>query len=147
MTREAKDQHPARINTKPGIEAYPGSARHVRVVKQTDVRTPVLSSSKNCHEVAPAGGNAEPFDARIDGVVLAGEHLAGKPDTYLPVVGALTVTPAQAAVFEDVRAGVAAYRAVRFCFVVGVDREGQVHELRRHGAEVVTELAGLLEAR
>jgi beta-phosphoglucomutase-like phosphatase (HAD superfamily) len=147
MTREAKDQRPAQINTKPGIEAYSGSVRNVRVVKQTDVRTPALSSSKNCHEVVLADANAELFDARIDRVVLAEEHLAGKPDTYLTVVRALTVTPAQAAVFEDVRAGVAVSRAVRFCFVVGVDREGQVHGLRRHGAEVVTELAGLLEAR
>jgi beta-phosphoglucomutase-like phosphatase (HAD superfamily) len=89
------------------------------------------------------------FDARIDGVVAAERRLAGKPapDTFLAAARALFVTPAQAAVFEDALAGVAAGHAGLFGFVVGVDRMGQAAELRRHGADVVvTDLAALLEA-
>jgi beta-phosphoglucomutase-like phosphatase (HAD superfamily) len=88
------------------------------------------------------------FDARIDGVVAAERHLAGKPapDTYLDAARALGATPAEAAVFEDALAGVAAGHAGRFGFVVGVDRVGRADELRRHGADVVvTDLAALLE--
>lgn len=131
-----------------GVEAYPGSLRYVRAVKQAGMRTAVVSSSKNCHEVLLAAGMAELFDARIDGVVAAERHLAGKPspDTYLAAARALEVPPAQAAVFEDALAGVAAGHAGRFGFVVGVDRVGQADELRRHGADVVvSDLAALLE--
>ena len=132
-----------------GVEAYPGSVRYVRAVKGAGLRAAVVSSSTNCHEVLIAAGIAELFDARIDGVVAAERHLTGKPapDTYLAAARALGATPAQAAVFEDALAGVAAGHAGRFGFVVGVDRVGQADELRRHGADVVvTDLAALLEA-
>jgi beta-phosphoglucomutase family hydrolase len=132
-----------------GIEAYPGSLRYLRAVKQAGLRIAVVSSSKNCHEVLVAAGIADLFDARIDGVVAAEQHLAGKPapDTYLAAARAVGATPAQAAVFEDALAGVAAGRAGQFGFVVGVDRVGQADELRHHGADVVvTDLAALLEA-
>jgi beta-phosphoglucomutase family hydrolase len=132
-----------------GVEAYPGSVRYVRAVKSAGLRTAVVSSSENCHEVLIAAGIAELFDARIDGVVAAKHHLAGKPapDTFLAAARALGATPAHSAVFEDALAGVAAGHAGRFGFVVGVDRMGQADELRRHGADVVvTDLAALLEA-
>ncbi len=132
-----------------GVKAYPGSVRYVRAVKSAGLRTAVVSSSENCHEMLIASGIEDLFDARIDGVVAVERHLAGKPapDTFLAAARALGVTPAQAAVFEDALAGVAAGHAGRFGFVVGVDRVGQADELRRHGAEVVvTDLAALLEA-
>jgi beta-phosphoglucomutase family hydrolase len=132
-----------------GVEAFPGSVRYLRAVKQAGLRTAVVSSSKNCREVLIAVHIAELFDARIDGVVAAEQHLAGKPapDTYLAAARAVGTPPAQAAVFEDALAGVAAGRAGQFGFVVGVDRAGQADELRRHGADVVvTDLAALLEA-
>jgi beta-phosphoglucomutase-like phosphatase (HAD superfamily) len=90
----------------------------------------------------------ELFEARIDGVVAEREHLKGKPapDTFLAGARALGIQPAQAAVFEDALAGVAAGRAGHFGFVVGVDRVGQADALREHGADiVVTDLAQLLD--
>ena len=74
--------------------------------------------------------------------------LRGKPhpDTFLAGAGLLGVAPANAAVFEDALAGVAAGRAGGFGYVVGVDRVGQADELRAHGADVVvTDLAELLK--
>jgi len=132
-----------------GVKAYPGSVRYVRAVKSAGLRTAVVSSSENCHEMLIASGIEDLFDARIDGVVAVERHLAGKPapDTFLAAARALGVTPTQAAVFEDALAGVAAGHAGRFGFVVGVDRVGQADELRRHGADVVvTDLAALMEA-
>ena len=59
---------------------------------------------------------------------------------------ALGLDPAQAAVYEDALAGVAAGRAGRFGYVVGVDRANQADALREHGADVVvTDLAELLD--
>jgi HAD superfamily hydrolase (TIGR01509 family) len=88
------------------------------------------------------------FEARIDGLVAEREHLRGKPapDTFLAGARALRLEPAEAVVFEDALAGVAAGRAGRFRFVVGVDRLGQADALREHGADiVVSDLAELLE--
>jgi beta-phosphoglucomutase family hydrolase len=133
-----------------GVVPYPGSVRYVRAIKDAGLLTAVVSSSENCHEVLIAAGIAELFDARIDGVVASERHLPGKPapDTYLAAARALAVTPARAAVFEDALAGVAAGRAGRFGFVVGVDRLGQADELRRNGADVVvTDLIELLEVK
>jgi beta-phosphoglucomutase family hydrolase len=132
-----------------GVKAYPGSVRYVRAVKSAGLRTAVVSSSENCHEMLIASGIEGLFNARIDGVVAVERRLAGKPapDTFLAAARALGVTPTQAAVFEDALAGVAAGHAGRFGFVVGVDRVGQADELRRHGADVVvTDLAALMEA-
>jgi beta-phosphoglucomutase-like phosphatase (HAD superfamily) len=75
--------------------------------------------------------------------------LQGKPapDTFLVAAHALGVDPHEAAVFEDAVAGVAAGRAGRFGFVVGVDRVGQGDALREHGADVVVrDLDELLDA-
>lgn len=132
-----------------GVEAYPGSVRYLHAVKRAGLRIAVVSSSTNCAEVLTVAGIADLFEARVDGIVAAEQHLAGKPapDTFLAAAHMLGVTPAQAAVFEDALAGVAAGHAGKFGFVVGVDRAGQTDELRRHGADtVVSDLAALLEA-
>ncbi len=132
-----------------GVQAYPGSVRYVRAVREAGVRTAVVSSSRNCHEVLAAAGIAELFEARVDGVFAAERHLKGKPapDTYLAAALALDTAPEQAAVFEDALAGVEAGRSGGFGWVVGVDRAGQAESLRRHGADVVvSDLSELLRA-
>jgi len=97
--------------------------------------------------VLAAAGIEDLFEVRIDGVVAEREHLRGKPapDTFLAGARALGTDAAEAAVFEDALAGVAAGRAGGFAFVVGVDRTGQAKALREHGADVVvTDLGELL---
>jgi beta-phosphoglucomutase family hydrolase len=133
-----------------GVEAYPGSVRYVRAVKDAGLPRAVVSSSTNCRDVLVAAGIEDLFDARIDGVVAEREHLRGKPapDTFLAGARALGLKPTAATVFEDALAGVAAGRAGGFGFVVGVDRVGQAAGLREHGADVVVkDLAELLEHR
>jgi beta-phosphoglucomutase family hydrolase len=131
-----------------GVEVYDGSVRYVQAVRDAGLRTAVVSSSANTAEVLDAAGISHQFDARIDGVVAAERHLAGKPapDTFLAGAAAVGVGPESAAVFEDALAGVEAGRAGGFALVVGVDRVGQADELRRHGADVVvSDLSELLE--
>jgi beta-phosphoglucomutase family hydrolase len=130
-----------------GVEAYEGSVRYVRAARDAGLRRAVVSSSANCHDVLVAAGIEDLFEARIDGLVAKRENLRGKPapDTFLAGARALGLDPGAAAVFEDALAGVAAGRAGRFRFVVGVDRVGQADALREHGADtVVTDLAELL---
>ncbi len=131
-----------------GVEAYDGSVRYARAARDAGLHRAVVSSSANCAEVLEAAGIEDLFEERIDGVVIVREHLRGKPapDAFLAGARALHVLPAEAAVFEDALAGVAAGRAGKFGFVVGVDRAGQAEALREHGADVVvTDLADLLE--
>jgi len=122
-----------------GVEAYDGSVRYVRAARVAGLRTAVVSSSANCRDVLIAAGIEDLFDARIDGVVAQQRGLRGKPapDTFLAGARAVHVEAAQAAVFEDALAGVAAGRAGAFGIVVGVDRSGQAAALRKHGADIV----------
>src|SRR5438067_11077199 len=133
-----------------GVMAYEGSIRYVHAVRDAQLHRAVVSSSANCKEVLEAAEIDDLFEVRIDAIVARREHLQGKPapDTFLAAARALGVEPAEAAVFEDALAGVAAGRAGRFGFVVGVDRAGQADALREHGADVVvSDLAELLEPR
>jgi beta-phosphoglucomutase family hydrolase len=133
-----------------GVQAYDGSVRYVQAARDAGLRTAVVSSSANCRDVLIAAGIEDLFEARIDGVVAEREHLRGKPepDTFLAGARALGLEPAQGAVFEDALAGVAAGRAGKFGYVVGVDRVGQADALREHGADVVVaDLAELMDRR
>jgi beta-phosphoglucomutase family hydrolase len=131
-----------------GVQVYEGSVRYVRAVREAGLRTAVVSSSKNTHEVLAAAGIEQLFEECIDGIVREELHLKGKPapDTFLAAARELGVAPAEGAVFEDALAGVAAGRAGGFGLVVGVDRVGQADALREHGADlVVADLSELLE--
>jgi beta-phosphoglucomutase family hydrolase len=139
-----------RLLREGGVEVYEGSVRYVQAARDAGLGTAVVSASANAAEVLEAAGISHLFDARIDGLVAAERHLAGKPapDTFLAGAEALRVGPDAAAVFEDALAGVEAGRAGGFALVVGVDRVGQAAELRRHGADVVVrDLSELLEDR
>jgi beta-phosphoglucomutase-like phosphatase (HAD superfamily) len=108
----------------------------------------VVWSSNTCLEVLVAAGIEDLFEQRIDGVVAEREHLKGKsaPATFLAGARALGVAAAQAAVFEDALAGVAARRNGGFACAVGVDRVGQAGVLREHAAHiVVSDLAEFLD--
>jgi beta-phosphoglucomutase family hydrolase len=131
-----------------GVEAYPGSVRYVRAVRDAGLRRAVVTSSANCRDVLASAGLEDLFETHIDGLTVEREHLRGKPapDSYLAGARALGLEPGTAAVFEDALAGVVAGRAGRFGFVVGVDRLGQADALAEHGADVVvTDLAQLLD--
>jgi beta-phosphoglucomutase family hydrolase len=131
-----------------GVEAYPGSVRYVEAARDAGLRRAVVSSSANTVEILASAGISDLFDSVVDGNVRRREGLQGKPapDTFLFAARGLGLEAAQAAVFEDALAGVAAGRAGRFGLVVGVDRIGQAEALREHGADVVvTDLEELLD--
>ena len=130
-----------------GVQVYPGSIQYLDAVRRAGLKCAVVSASANTREVLGAAKITDRFDAIVDGVVAARDHLRGKPapDTYLAGARALGVGPAESAVFEDALAGVEAGHAGGFGFVVGVDRVGQRDALKRHGATIVVDdLAELL---
>ncbi|MER7888604.1 beta-phosphoglucomutase family hydrolase [Micromonospora sp. NPDC094482] len=130
-----------------GVDVYPGSVAYLKAVAAAGLRRAVVTASANGREVVAAAGLEPLLEARVDGLVARAQGLRGKPhpDSFLAGAKLLGVEPAQAVVFEDALAGVAAGRAGGFGYVVGVDRVGQADELRAHGADVVvTDLADLL---
>jgi beta-phosphoglucomutase family hydrolase len=130
-----------------GVEVYEGSVRYLEAAARAGLRRAVVSASANCRAVVEAAGLDRLLEARVDGVIARERGLRGKPypDTFLAGAELLGARPANAAVFEDALAGVAAGRAGDFGYVVGVDRVGQADELRAHGADVVvTDLAELM---
>jgi beta-phosphoglucomutase family hydrolase len=136
-----------KVLARDGVEAYAGSVRYVKAVRQAGLRTAIVSSSANTVAVLKAAGVDSLFEARVDHQVAEAAKLHGKPapDTFLEAARLLGVAAAQATVFEDALAGVAAGRAGKFGYVVGVDRVGQAEQLREHGADVVVkDLAELL---
>ena len=142
----ARAVHSLPLSSRKARRAVPNSV--VPTIMRPTVRA-VVSSSNNCRQVLIAAGIEDLFEERIDGLVVAREHLKGKPapDSFLAGARALGVTPGQAAVFEDALAGVAAGRAGGFAYVIGVDRAGQADQLRTHGADiVVSDLAELLDS-
>ena len=145
---DRKNQLVLELIRRAGVEPYEGSVRFVEAAREQGLGRAVVSFSTNCRDLLLAAGIEHLFELRVDGIVAAREGLAGKPapDTFLAAARALAVEPAQAAVFEDALAGVAAGRAGAFGWVVGVDRSGQAEALRSRGADVVVrDLGELLE--
>ncbi|QOC93974.1 beta-phosphoglucomutase family hydrolase [Micromonospora craniellae] len=132
-----------------GVDVYPGSVTYLKAVRDAGLRRAVVTASANGRDVVASAGLEPLLEARVDGLTAQAEGLRGKPapDTFLAGAKLLGVDPANAVVFEDALAGVAAGKAGGFGYVVGVDRAGQADELRAHGADVVVDdLADLLAA-
>ena len=129
---------------KGGLEPFEGSVRYVHAARKAGLRCAVVSSSANTHAILKAVQLEDQFEAVVDGNDVREQHLHGKPapDSFLAGAKALGVEPAHAVVFEDALAGVAAGRAGKFGYVVGVDRLDQAEQLRQHGADVVVEDLG-----
>ena len=125
-----------------GVAVFPDGVALLRAVRARDLRTAVVTSSKNCFEVLHATGLVDAFDAVVDGNVVEQLALAGKPapDAFLHAAARLGVTPTRAVVLEDAIAGVEAGHAGGFGLVIGVDRSDGVmaDALRAAGADVVT---------
>jgi beta-phosphoglucomutase family hydrolase len=136
-----------RIRTE-GVHVFEGSRRYLQAAERAGLRRAVVSSSANTREVLDVTGLAQYVEQIVDGVTIRTEGLKGKPapDTFLAAAKGFGIDPAEAAVFEDALAGVAAGRSGHFGQVIGVDRVGQAADLKSHGADVVVrDLAELLE--
>lgn len=122
-----------------GVGVYDGSRRYLAAARSAGLRRAVVSSSANAGDVLEVTGLAAYVEGRVDGVTIRERGLPGKPapDTFLAGAALLGVDPEHAAVFEDAVAGVAAGRAGRFGYVVGVDRVGHGAALRGGGADTV----------
>src|SRR5215469_4929473 len=135
-----------KIIEEKGVAPYEGSVEFIRQLRHREFKIAVVTSSQNCTAVLKAAKLDHFFDVQVDGNVILGQHLAGKPapDTYLMAANLLGVQPARAVVIEDALSGVKAGRNGNFGLVIGVARKGNANELRRHGANLVVNDLGEL---
>jgi beta-phosphoglucomutase family hydrolase len=139
-----KDTYFLRRLREHGNQPFEGATELVRTLRVHEVRTAVVTSSKNGEAVLEAAGITALFDTRVDGNDIEQLNLKGKPapDAFLEAARRLRVTPSRAVVVEDATAGVQGARAGRFGYVIGVDHGGRSQALRESGAhEVVNFLA------
>lgn len=124
-----------------GVELLDGAIDLVRSVRETGMKTAVVSASKNCPLILDAAGIRDLFDCIVDGNMATQHSLAGKPspDTFLAAARELGVPPSRAVVVEDAISGVAAGRSGGFALVIGIDHHGDKTALKEHGADVVVE--------
>lgn len=130
-----------------GVTMYPSSVPYLTAVRDAGIAIGVVTSSANGASVLDVAELSGFVDARIDGVVIAERGIRGKPapDSFLAGAAELGVDPGDAAVFEDAIAGVAAGRAGKFGYVVGIDRNDRARDMYEAGADIVVEDLAELE--
>jgi beta-phosphoglucomutase family hydrolase len=146
---ERKNEDVLRRIRTDGVKVFEGSRRYLEAAQEAGLHRVVVSSSANTADVLAVTGLDKYIEARVDGKTIIEQHIAGKPapDSFLAGAKLVDATPDSAVVFEDATSGVAAGRAGRFGYVVGVNRVGDAHAeaLRQQGADVVVDdLADLL---
>ncbi|MFF3291007.1 HAD family hydrolase [Streptomyces sp. NPDC003023] len=133
-----------------GIDAYPGTVRLLRMLRDRAVPLAAVSASRHARELLGSSGVLPLLDALVDGTEAARLRLPGKPEPalFLEAARRLGVSPGRSAVVEDALAGVEAGRRGGFALVIGVDRTagpGTGAALLERGADlVVRDLAELL---
>jgi beta-phosphoglucomutase family hydrolase len=90
-----------------GVEAYEGSVKLIRQLRQQGFKIAVVTSSQNCEAVLKATKLDADFDVQVDGNEIEAKQLAGKPapDTFLMAAKLLGVEPTRAVVIEDAISG------------------------------------------
>ncbi|MGP4016582.1 trehalose-phosphatase [Saccharopolyspora sp. 5N708] len=122
-----------------GVEVFADAIALIESLRRHDVRTAVVSSSRNCSPVLDRAGIADLFAVRVDGLAAEELGLPGKPDPaiLLEATRRLGVPPSASVVVEDAPVGVAAARAAGFALIVGVARGRPPSRLLDAGADVV----------
>ena len=122
-----------------GVRTFASTLALVRALRERQVKTAVVTSSRHGREILAAAGIEPLFDARVDGIDVDERGLRGKPDpdAFLAAAAALGAAPERCAVFEDAAAGIEAGRRGGFGLVVGIDRGGNRDALAGHGADLV----------
>jgi trehalose-phosphatase len=124
-----------------GVDVYDDAVATIREWRRLNIKTAVVSSSKNCALIVRVAGLERLFDASVDGAEAEKLDIPGKPapDLFTLAAKKLDVHPERALIVEDAIAGVQAGRAGGFALVVGVARKADRADLKKHGADVMVQ--------
>ena len=134
---------------KQSVKVYESSIAFIKQLKSSDIRTAVISASRNAETVLEVAGVRDLFSVKVDGVDSLKRRLKGKPDPaiFLEAAKRLKVKPEKTAIVEDSLAGVEAGRRGKFKVVIGLDRADQGEELKKRGADFVVRDLSRVEIR
>ena len=113
---------------KDKIMVYETTVKLIHALRGDNIKTAIISSSKNCPAILEKVGLTDVFDAAVTG----GDVKKGKPepDIFLAAADKLSIQPIDCIVFEDAVLGVeAAKRANMRC--VGIDRYDKPDRLNK----------------
>ena len=134
---------------KQKVKVYESSIAFIKQLKSNDIRTAIISASRNAETVLEVAGIRDLFSVKVDGVDSIKCQLKGKPDPaiFLEAARRLKVKPEKTAIVEDSLAGVEAGHRGEFKLVIGLDRANQGEELRKRGADFVVRDLSQVEIR
>lgn len=124
---------------KEKIPVFRAAIKLIKELRSKDIKTAVISSSKNLPYILKKTGINKLFDAEVSG----SDIKKGKPhpQIFLMATGKMKVKPKNCVVFEDAILGVrAAKRAKMLC--VGIDRHNDPKRLKEADL-VVSNLRGI----
>lgn len=119
---DAKQVYYLQYLQQEGIDVYESTITLIKELISNNIKTAVISSSKNCPFILEKANLAGLFQARVSGDDITN----GKPDPQIFLMAAekLNVSPSESVVFEDATLGVeAAKRGGMVC--VGIDRSNK----------------------
>ncbi len=132
-----------------GVDYYEDSINFIKFLKSGNIKTAVISSSRNCTAVLQATGIKDLFDTQVDGTDLSEHNLKGKPapDIFIEACRRLNIPTKKAIALEDAIQGVTAAAKADFAHVIGVDRVGKAQQLKDNGADIaVTDVTTLYKS-
>lgn len=122
------------------IDLFEGTVSLIKKMRDHNIKTAIVSSSKNCQLILQKSGIEGLFDTRIDGSMLSDLGLQGKPhpDMFLAAAQQLNTDPHEAVIVEDAISGVQAGKAGQFKLIIGLSRQdSNAHPLKLGGANIV----------
>ncbi len=133
-----KNKYFNEILDRDGVEIYIDAVDKLKQWKKQNIKTAIVSSSKNCKKIIEVAGIDHLFDTRVDGLVSEELGLNGKPDPdiFTEAARQLNARPQNSIVFEDAISGVQAGQSGYFALVVGVNRFKNKKALLNNGADI-----------
>lgn len=132
---------------KEGVNVFESTIHLIKELKRNNIKTAVISSSKNCKDILKQADVLNLFDAIVDGKALKQYNLKGKPDPdiFLEAAKQIASNPKETIVIEDALSGIIAGKAGAFGLVIGIDRQNKwASQFKQQGADiVVTDLSEL----
>ena len=121
-----------------GVATFESTVSLIRQLLQEGVKIGLATSSFNAAGILQRSGADKLFESVVDGAVAASRKLKGKPepDVFVAAAADLGVPASRAIVIEDAVPGVQAGAKGGFALVIGIARDGKLHELLRIGADI-----------
>ncbi len=132
-----------------GVYRAENAAELIFAFRSHGIRTALVSSSRNCHEVLAAAGLEEAFDTVIDGndVMELSLPVAPDPDAFVLAADNLRVLPSECMLAEATLQGIEAGRRGNFGLVLGVTWGEEGQPLVENGADMTVSGLGELSYR